>query len=138
MVVPRFVQSALLGEPLTIYGDGTQTRCFTYVGDVIDALIALAEDDRAVGEVFNVGSSEEVSIGELAERVIKLTGSTSEIRYISYEEAYGEGFEDMMRRVPDITKIQKLTGWTPRVNLDDLLATVIDYYKRKVLSYERE
>jgi len=138
MVVPRFVQSALLGEPLTIYGDGTQTRCFTYVGDVIDALIALAEDDRAVGKVFNVGSSEEVSIGELAERVIKLTGSTSEIRYISYEEAYGEGFEDMMRRVPDITKIQKLTGWTPRVNLDDLLATVIDYYKRKVLSYERE
>jgi UDP-glucose 4-epimerase len=134
MVVPRFVQSALLGQPLTVYGDGTQTRCFTYVGDLISALIALAENDKAVGEVFNIGSTREVSIRELAETVIKLTDSISEIRYIPYEQVYGEGFEDMNRRVPDITKIRELTGWTPRVDLDDLLMTVIDYYKEQMLS----
>jgi len=129
MVVPRFVQSALLGQPLTVYGDGTQTRCFTYIGDVINAMIALAENEKAVGDVFNVGSDQEISIRELAERVLKLTGSNSEIRYISYEESYGKGFTDIKRRVPDITKIQKLTGWTPKVQLDDLLMTVIDYHK---------
>ncbi len=129
MVVPRFVQSALLGQPLTVHGDGTQTRCFTYIGDVINALIVLAENEKAVGDVFNVGSDQEISIRELAERVLKLTGSNSEIRYIPYEESYGKGFTDIKRRVPDITKIQKLTGWTPKVQLDDLLMTVIDYYK---------
>jgi len=129
MVVPRFVQSALLGQPLTVYGDGTQTRCFTYIGDVINAMIALAENEKAVGDVFNVGSDQEISIRELAERVLKLTGSNSEIRYISYEESYGKGFTDIKRRVPDITKIQKLTGWTPKVQQDDLLMTVIDYHK---------
>ena len=134
MVVPRFVQSALLGQPLTVYGDGTQTRCFTYVGDVIRALTVLSENEEAVGEVFNVGGTQEITIKELAERVIRLTGSTAEIEYISYEEAYGEGFEDMKRRVPDIAKIRKLTGWTPRVNLDDLLMTVIDYYQGRILS----
>jgi len=129
MVVPRFVQSALLGQPLTVHGDGTQTRCFTYIGDVINAMIALAENEKAVGDVFNVGSDQEISIRELAERVLKLTGSNSEIKYIPYEESYGKGFTDIKRRVPDITKIQKLTGWTPKVQLDDLLMTVIDYYK---------
>ena len=129
MVVPRFVQSALLGQPLTVHGDGTQTRCFTYIGDVINALIAMAENEKAVGDVFNVGSDQEISIRELAERVLKLTGSNSEIRYIPYEESYGKGFTDIKRRVPDITKIQKLTGWTPKVQLDDLLMTVIDYHK---------
>ena len=129
MVLPRFVRSALLGQPLTVYGDGTQTRCFTYVGDVIEALIGLAEKDEAVGEVFNIGSSQEVSIRELAERVIGLIGSDSGIKYISYEEAYGEGFEDMKRRIPDISKIRDLIGWTPKVDLDGLLTTVIDYYK---------
>jgi UDP-glucose 4-epimerase len=135
MVLPRFVRSALLREPLTVYGDGTQTRCFTYVGDVIEALIGLAEKDEAVGEVFNIGSSQEVSIRELAERVIGLTGSDSEIKYISYEEAYGSGFEDMKRRIPDISKIRDLIGWTPKVDLDELLMIVINYYRsRQVLS----
>lgn len=129
MVVPRFVQSALLGQPLTVHGDGAQTRCFTYIGDVINAMITLAENEKAVGDVFNVGSDQEISIRELAERVLKLTGSNSEIRYISYEESYGKGFTDIKRRVPDITKIRELTGWTPKVQLDDLLMTVIDYYK---------
>ena len=136
MVVPRFVQSALLGQPLTVYGDGTQTRCFTYIGDVIKALIALAENDKAVGDIFNVGSIREISIRELAERVIRLTSSASEIKYIPYEEAYGEGFDDMKHRMPDITKIQKLIGWTPRVNLDDLIMTVIDYYKSSQVPWE--
>jgi UDP-glucose 4-epimerase len=129
MVVPRFVQSALMGKPLTVYGDGTQKRCFTYVGDVIRALLALTENDKAVGEVFNVGNTREISIRELAEKVISLTGSDSEIIYIPYEEAYGEGFEDMKRRIPDTTKIQKLIGWTPKVHLNELLMTVIDYYR---------
>lgn len=129
MVVPRFVRSALTGQPLTVYGDGTQTRCFTYIGDIISALIALAESEKAVGEVFNVGSNQEISIRELAERVIRLTGSSSEIKYVPYEESYGEGFTDIKRRVPDITKIQKLIDWTPKVRLDGLLMTVIDYYK---------
>lgn len=133
MVVPRFVQSALLGQPLTVHGDGTQTRCFTYIGDVINAMIALAENEKAVGDVFNVGSDQEISIRELAERVLKLTGSNSEIRYIPYEESYGKGFIDIKRRVPDITKIRELTGWTPKVQLDDLLMTVIEYHKRKRL-----
>ena len=96
-------------------------------------MIALAENDEAVGEVFNVGSSQEVSIRELAERIISLTGSTSGIRYIPYEEAYGEGFEDMKRRVPDTTKIRELIGWSPKVDLDNLLMTVINYYKRPEL-----
>jgi len=129
MVVPRFVRSALLEQPLTVYGDGTQTRCFTYIGDIINALIALSENEKAVGDVFNVGSNQEISIRELAEKVLKLTGSSSEIKYVPYEESYGEGFTDIKRRVPDITKIKKLIGWTPKVQLDDLLMTVIDYYR---------
>jgi UDP-glucose 4-epimerase len=136
MVLPRFVRSALLGEPLTVYGDGTQTRCFTYVGDVIEALTALAENDEAVGEVFNIGSSQEISIRELAEKIISLTGSTSGIRYIPYEEAYGNGFEDMKRRIPDTTKIRELIGWTPKVDLDSLLMKVIKYHRRPEVLWE--
>ena len=97
--------------------------------DIINALIALSENEKAVGDVFNVGSNQEISIRELAEKVLKLTDSKSEIKYVPYEESYGEGFTDIKRRVPDITKIKKLIGWTPKVQLDDLLVTVIDYYR---------
>jgi len=127
MVIPRFVRNALLGKPIVVYGDGSQTRCFTYVGDAVRAVSALMEADRAIGEVFNVGSTQEIEIRELARKVIKLTGSSSRIEFISYKEAYGEGFEDMKRRVPDITKICNLIGWYPEVDLDELLQRVIRY-----------
>ena len=127
MVIPRFVRNALLGKPLTVYGDGTQTRCFTYVGDAVKAAIALMETEAAVGEAFNAGSTSEIQIRELAEKVIQLTGSSSRIEYLSYEEAYGEGFEDMKRRVPDISKIRNLTGWQPEVDLDGVLRKVAEY-----------
>lgn len=126
VVVPRLVDQALRGEPLTVYGDGKQTRCFCYVGDVVEALVALIGDRRAYGGVFNVGRPDEVSIQELAERVVELSGSTSPIRYVSYEEAYGEGFEDMERRVPDISRVRELIGFDPEVGLDDILRMVID------------
>ena len=127
MVIPRFVRNALFGKPLVVYGDGTQTRCFTYIGDVVRAVIALMETEEAIGEVFNVGSTQEMQISELAQKVIQLTGSSSTIEYMSYEDAYGEGFEDMKRRVPDISKIRNLIGWQPEVDLDGLLQKVIAY-----------
>ena len=127
MVIPRFVRSALADEPLFVYGDGTQSRCFTYVGDVVRAITTLMETEEATGEVFNVGNTQEIEICELARKVVKLTGSSSRIEYISYEEAYGEGFEDMKRRVPDISKIRNLIGWEPKVNLNKLLQEVIAY-----------
>jgi len=127
MVIPRFVRNALMSEPLIVHGDGTQTRCFTYVGDAIRAITALMQAEKAVGEIFNVGSTQEIEIRDLAQKVIELTGSDSEIQYISYEEAYGEGFEDMKRRVPDISKIRDLIGWEPEVDLDGLLMKVIEY-----------
>ena len=127
MVIPRFVGNALVGEPLTVYGDGTQSRCFTYIGDAVRAVTTLMQTEKAVGEIFNVGSTQEIEIRDLAQKVIELTGSDSEIRYISYEEAYGEGFEDMKRRVPDISKIRDLIGWEPEVDLDGLLMKVIEY-----------
>lgn len=129
MVIPRFVRNALMGEPLMVHGDGTQTRCFTYVGDVIRAITTLMETEEAVGEIFNVGSTEEIQIRQLAKKVIELTGSSSTIKYISYEEAFGEGFEDMKRRVPDITKIHDLIGWESEVRLDELLQKIIEYEK---------
>lgn len=125
MVIPRFVRNALLGRPLEVYSDGTQTRCFTYVGDVVRAVTTLMETEEAIGEVFNVGSTQEIQIRELAQKVIQLAGSSSKIEYISYEDAYGEGFEDMKRRVPDISKIRNLIGWQPEVDLDELLQKVI-------------
>jgi len=128
MVVPTFVKQALTGRPITIHGDGSQSRCFTDVGDVVGALMKLMEHPAAVGEVFNVGSSEEITIRALAERVKALTGSNSEILCISYEKAYGEGFEDMPRRVPDLDKIGKLIGYRPSKSLDEILRGVIDYF----------
>jgi len=127
MVIPRFVRNALLGSPLVVYGDGTQTRCFTYIGDAVRALITLMETEDAIGEIFNVGSTQEIQIHELAKKVIELTNSSSKIKYISYEDAYGKGFEDMKRRVPDISKIRNLIGWQPEVDLDELLQKVIAY-----------
>jgi len=129
MVVPTFIKQALTGRPITIHGDGTQSRCFTDVSDVVAALVALMDHPAAVGEVFNIGSSEEVLIEALAQRVKMLTGSPSEIVHIPYEKAYGEGFEDMPRRVPDITKIHTLIGYRPRKSLDAILGGVIDYFR---------
>jgi len=129
MVIPRFVRNALFGKPLVVYGDGTQTRCFTYVGDAVRAVTALVETEEATGGVFNVGSTQEIQIRELAQKVIELTGSSSKIEYMSYEDAYGKGFEDMKRRVPDISKIRNLIGWQTEVDLDELLQKVIAFEK---------
>src|SRR5262249_30433990 len=118
MVIPTFVRQALTGRPITVYGDGTQSRCFTFVGDVVSALVKLMAHPDAVGEVFNIGSAEEVSIAELAEVVKAMTGSRSEIVLVPYDEAYEAGFEDMPRRVPDTTKINKLIGFRPTVQLE--------------------
>ena len=126
MVVPTLVAQALAGKPLTVFGNGKQTRCFGYVGDVVKALLALMDRPDSVGEVFNIGSTEEVSITQLAERVRMLTGASSEIIYIPYGEAYEEGFEDMPRRVPDISKLKRFIGFSPRTSLDDILRAVID------------
>jgi UDP-glucose 4-epimerase len=127
MVIPRFVSSALRHAPLTVYGDGSQTRCFTYVEDAVRAVMALAECPTAAGEIFNIGSAQEVSINELAERVILLTNSRSTITHIPYEAAFGRGFEDMKRRAPDISKIERFVGWKPEVGLDGILTRVINY-----------
>jgi UDP-glucose 4-epimerase len=132
MVIPNFVRQALAGEEITVFGDGTQSRCFTHVSDAVGALIGLAEHPRAVGEVYNVGSDQEVSIKDLAERIKHLTGSSSRIVLVPYDEAYEEGFEDMMRRVPDISKVHDLIGYVPRVSLDEILTSVIDYQKAKL------
>jgi UDP-glucose 4-epimerase len=129
MVIPNLVKQALLGHPLTVYGDGTQTRCFTYVSDVVGQLIALAEDERAIGEVWNVGNDrDEVTILELAKRVKATTASRSEIVLVPYDRAYEEGFEDMHRRVPDLSKLRALTGYEPRVQLDEILERVTSYF----------
>ena len=128
MVIPTFVKQALSSRPITVYGTGEQTRCFGFVKDVVGALAGLMDRDESVGEVFNIGSNEEVSIMELARRVRELTGSDSEIVTVPYDEAYEEGFEDMPRRVPDITKVNKLVGFRPTVTLDQILQSVVEYY----------
>jgi UDP-glucose 4-epimerase len=125
MVLPRLVGQALAGEPLSVYGDGSQTRCFCHVSDVVQALAALAADDRARGDVFNVGATEEVSILALARQIVAATGSDSQISLIPYDEAYGDGFEDMYRRVPNIDKVRTLTGWSPTRSLEDIVRDVI-------------
>ena len=125
MVVPRLVGQALAGEPLTVYGDGRQTRCFCHVADVVQALFALTSEERAYGNVFNVGASTEVSILDLARLIIDVTDSSSEIFMIPYDEAYGEGFEDMYRRVPDTTKVRELIDWRPTRTLDDVVQDVV-------------
>jgi UDP-glucose 4-epimerase len=127
MVVPRFVQSALHDEPILIHGDGKQTRCFCHVSDVVRALVELPQHDRAIGQVYNVGSTEEVSILELARRVKLLTECHSELRLISYDQAYAKGFEDMRRRVPSIDKIYQLMGWRPMKTLDQILRLTVEY-----------
>jgi UDP-glucose 4-epimerase len=129
MVVPTFVKQALTGRPITIHGDGRQTRCFADVSDVVRALVALMDHPEAVGEVFNIGSDEEVTIQSLAERVKALTQSASEIVRIPYEQAYGQGFEDMPRRVPDITKVERLIGYRPTRSLDQILQAVIEFFR---------
>ena len=130
MVVPNFVKQALLGHPLTVFGDGSQSRCFTYVSDVVDALIKLAEHPDAVGQVYNVGNgSEEVTILDLARRVKERAGSRSEIVLVPYDKAYEEGFEDMPRRLPDVGKLHALIGYEPRVHLDEILDRVIEYFR---------
>ena len=131
MVIPTFVRQALSGRPITVYGDGTQTRSFTFVGDVVRALVALADEPRAVGQVFNIGNGHEISIRALAERVKALARSASPIVTIPYDEAYEAGFEDMPRRVPDIGKIRALVGYEPRVQLDEILLQVIDYFQKR-------
>ena len=129
MVIPSFVKQALQGRPLTVFGDGTQSRCFTYVSDVVEQLVALAEEPRAVGEVFNVGNDrEEISIGDLARRVKARTGAKSEVVLVPYDQAYEEGFEDMQRRVPDLAKLRALTGYVPKVHLDEILDRVIAHF----------
>ncbi len=130
MVIPTFVKQALAGKPITVYGDGSQSRCFGYVGDVVGALVRLMDEPAAVGEVFNIGSDEEVTIGELAELVRSMTGSRSEIVTLPYTQAYGEGFEDMPRRVPDISKVGRLVGYRPTVGLEEILRRVIAYHSQ--------
>ncbi|WP_169945912.1 NAD-dependent epimerase/dehydratase family protein [Microbispora sp. H11081] len=125
MVIPRLVRQAVSGVPLTVHGDGTQTRCFAHVRDVVRALVLLLDDERAVGQTFNVGSSGEVSILELAKLIVELSGSTSGVDLVPYAEAYGNGFEDMVRRVPDTARLRGLTGWTPALSLDDILLETI-------------
>jgi UDP-glucose 4-epimerase len=130
MVLPTFVRQALSGHPITVFGDGTQSRSFTYVSDVVDALIALASERRAVGEVFNIGNTGEISIADLATRVKALTGSDSPIQLVPYDQAYEAGFEDMPRRVPDISKLRALVGYEPKVELDEIILRVIDYIRQ--------
>ena len=132
MVVPTLVSQALEGKPLTVYGSGKQTRCFAFVADVVKSLLLLMDHPDSAGQVFNIGSTQEVSITQLAERVLALTGSRSEIVYVPYSEAYEEGFEDMPRRVPDTSKAQRFIGFTPQTPLDDILRAVIrDRSQRK-------
>jgi len=130
MVVPRLVAQALAGRELTVYGDGTQSRCFAHVADTVEALALLAEHDDAIGNAYNVGSPAEVTILELAHEVIARTGSDSGVVLVPYEEAYREGFEELGRRRPDITRVERLTGWRPRRALEQVLDDVIDYQRR--------
>jgi len=127
MVIPRFINEALSGEPILVHGDGSQSRCFSYVGDVVRGVLMLASHPGAVGGVFNIGTDEEVTIKELAERVKQLTGSSSPIKFVPYEKVYGGHFEDLKRRVPDLTKIGNLVGYRPQVSLDELLRETIEY-----------
>ncbi|MDP9323746.1 MAG: GDP-mannose 4,6-dehydratase [Acidobacteriota bacterium] len=130
MVIPNFVRQALAGQPITVFGDGSQSRSFTYVGDVVKAMVALIDEPRAIGQVFNIGNGREITIGELAAKVKKMTGSSSEIVTIPYEKAYEAGFEDMPRRVPDIARIRALVGYEPTVELDETLTRVIEYFRQ--------
>jgi len=131
MVIPRFVGQALRNDPITVYGDGSQTRTFTYVGDVVQGIMALIDEPGAVGEIFNIGGEEEITIETLALKVKTITGSSSRIEHIPYSEAYQEGFEDMERRVPDITRIQRLVGYRNTRDIDAILAKVVEYERTR-------
>jgi UDP-glucose 4-epimerase len=132
MVIPTFVKQALSGRPITVYGDGKQSRCFCYVGDVVGALMKLMDHPDAVGEVFNIGSNKEITILDLARRVKELTHSDSEIVLVPYDEAYEEGFEDMPRRVPDTSKVNRLVGFRPEKSLDAILQSVIEFHSQRM------
>ena len=132
MVIPRFVQQALRSEPLTVHGNGRQSRCFLHVQDAVKGIIALADLPEAAGEAFNLGSQEEISIAELAQRVIDLTKSSSKILFIPYDQAYEAGFEDMVRRVPDVSKAKRFVGFSQTMKLNDILLSVIDYYRKEL------
>ncbi|MBA7543424.1 dTDP-glucose 4,6-dehydratase [subsurface metagenome] len=131
MVVPRFIEQAISGKPITIYGDGNQTRSFAYVSDVVNGMVSLGSHPGAVGEIFNLGGEEEITISDLARKIKKFTKSNSEIIYLPYEEVYGEGFEDMRHRIPDTTKLRNLIGYVPRAGLDDALKKTIEYHRDK-------
>jgi UDP-glucose 4-epimerase len=131
MVIPTFVRQALANQPITVFGDGKQSRSFTYVGDVVRAMLALMNEPRAVGQVFNIGNGQEINIGDLAVRIKTLAASQSEIVHIPYDEAYETGFEDMPRRVPDISRVRSLVGYEPTVELDEILTRVIEHFRQQ-------
>lgn len=132
MVIPRFITQSLNNKPLTVYGTGKQSRCFLHVKDAVGALIKLIEEPMSIGEVFNIGSQEEVTIEQLAKEIIKISGSKSKIEYIPYDKAYEEGFEDMQRRVPDISKVNKLIGFKPTYTLPEIIKDILRYIKTKI------
>jgi len=136
MVIPNFVSQALMNQPITVYGDGNQSRAFGYVGDVVNALADLAKHPAAVGEVFNIGNTEEISMNDLARLIKQMTCSDSEIIHIPYDRAYEKGFEDMSRRVPDISKVRQLIGYEPRLNLKDILAEIIAFTRKSIPELE--
>ena len=131
MVIPNLVRQALAGQPLTVFGDGSQCRSFTHVADVVGALLKLVDEPSAIGQVINIGNAGEISITQLAERIRTLSGSSSPIKFIPYDQAYESGFEDMPRRVPDLSKVTKMIGYAPTRSLDDILVEVIDYFRKK-------
>jgi UDP-glucose 4-epimerase len=132
MVLPRFVQQAITGDDLTVYGSGTQSRCFVHVADTVRALLLLLDSESSIGRVFNVGSQEEMPIIELAARVIERAESSSRVRLLPYEDAYGEGFEELGRRKPDTTELERATGWAPSRSLDETIDDVIAYARREM------
>jgi len=132
MVVPRFVKAALTNRPLTVYEDGSQVRTFTYVTDAVDAVIGLMDEGKCIGEVFNIGSTEPITILDLAKKIIDLTGSSSEIQLTPYEKVYGSGFEDMKERIPNIDKIKRFINYQPKVSLEESLSNIIQFYKAKL------
>ena len=127
-MVPRFVSAALHNEPLNVYGSGEQIRCFCHVSDAVKALILVMDSDKSIGQVFNIGNSEQISIMDLAKRVVALTGSKSVIERVAYESAYPDGFEDMQRRVPDLTKINRVLGWQPEITLDQIVKDIVAFH----------
>ncbi len=129
MVIPRFVRNALLNHPITIYGDGKQSRCFGDVSDITQAIVKLMNEPKAEGQVYNVGNTEEVTIEDLAKKIMKMTNSKSKLEYVNYEDVFEEGFEDMKKRIPDITKIKNLINYEPKVNLENILLRIIKYYE---------